>query len=182
MARNLSVSDRHRNTLWFLFPGKKEVPVLELRPYQQQAIEGVFAAWMEFDRVLGVAPTGAGKTINFAHIAVRRIDVGSVLILAHRDELLTQATDKIVRAVGLRAAREHADNYADLSRHVVVASVQPLSRSDRLNRFPRNHFRSVIDDEAHHSGTFLHGDPHTYRPPNGRNVICISSATPTHGA
>jgi len=127
------------------------VPVLDLRLYQQQAVDGVFAAWSEFDRVLGVAPTGSGKTIKFAHIAARRIDAGPVLILAHRDELLDQARDKIVRAVGLLADKEKADDYASLSSDIVVASVQTLSRRDRLLRFPQNHFSTVIVDECHHT-------------------------------
>jgi superfamily II DNA or RNA helicase len=126
-------------------------PVLGLRLYQQQAVDGVFAAWNEFDRVLGVAPTGSGKTIQFAHIAARRIDAGPVLILAHRDELLDQARDKIVRAVGLSTDKEKASNYASLSSDIVVASVQTLSRRDRLLRFPHNHFSTVIIDEAHHA-------------------------------
>jgi superfamily II DNA or RNA helicase len=125
--------------------------MLKLRPYQQQAVDGVFAAWNEFDRVLGVAPTGGGKTLMFAYIAARRIDAGGVLILAHRDELLDQARDKIFRAVGLLADKEKADDYASLSSSIVVGSVLTLSRRDRLLRFPKNHFSTVIIDEAHRS-------------------------------
>jgi superfamily II DNA or RNA helicase len=124
---------------------------LSLRPYQQQAIDGVFAAWTETDRVVGVAPTGSGKTIQFAHIAARRYGAGRVLILVHRDELLDQARDKIFRAVGLVADKEKADDYASLTSDIVVASVQTLSRRDRLNRFPPNHFATTIIDEAHHA-------------------------------
>jgi hypothetical protein len=83
-----------------------------LRLYQQQAVDGVFAAWREFDRVLGVAPTGSGKTIQFAHIGARRIHAGPVLILAHRDELLDQARTKIAQAVGLVAEKEKAQDWA----------------------------------------------------------------------
>jgi superfamily II DNA or RNA helicase len=107
--------------------------------------------WREFDRVLGVAPTGSGKTIQFAHIAARRINAGKVLILVHREELLDQARDKIERAVGLCADKEKADDYASLASDIVVASVQTLSRANRLLRFPSNHFATIIIDEAHHA-------------------------------
>jgi superfamily II DNA or RNA helicase len=58
---------------------------MDLRPYQQQAINSVLTKWKEFNRLLGVAPTGSGKTIKFAHIAKARARAGRVLILAHRD-------------------------------------------------------------------------------------------------
>ena len=143
--------DDPESTLRHLPPSLDTAPALTLRPYQQQAVDGVFAAWSEFDRVLGVAPTGSGKTIKFAHIAKRRAQTGRVLILAHRDELLDLARDKISRAVGLLADKDKADDYASLESDIVVASVQTLSRRDRLLRFPRDHFVTVIIDEAHRS-------------------------------
>jgi superfamily II DNA or RNA helicase len=124
---------------------------ITLRPYQQTAIDSVFRKWSEFDRLLGVASTGSGKTITFAHIADGRTNAGPVLILAHRDELLDQAQDKIRRAVGLVSDREKADDYASFESDIVVASVQSLSRHRRLERFAPDHFATVIIDEAHHT-------------------------------
>jgi superfamily II DNA or RNA helicase len=106
---------------------------------------------MEFDRLLGVAPTGSGKTIKFAHIAKARTSTGRVLILAHRDELIDQARDKLFRACKLATSKEKASDYADLDAGVVVGSVQTLSRNRRLERFSRDHFATVIVDEAHRS-------------------------------
>src|SRR5262249_16054457 len=100
-------------------------------------------------RLLGVAPTGSGKTIKFAHIASHRIGSGPVLVLAHRDELLDQARDKILRAVGIIADKEKAEQRASLSSELVLATVQTFSRPDRLRRFGENHFRTLIVDEAH---------------------------------
>jgi superfamily II DNA or RNA helicase len=124
---------------------------IELRDYQETAVNSVLTKWTEFDRLLGVAPTGSGKTIKFAHIARERINSGPVLVLAHRDELLDQARDKIARAVGLVADKEKADERASLESSIVVGSVQTLCRRDRLDRFPQNHFATVIVDEAHRS-------------------------------
>src|SRR5215471_8782605 len=122
---------------------------MELRDYQHDSINSVLTKWTEFDRLLGVAPTGSGKTIKFAHIANARLRTGRVLILAHRDELINQAREKLFRACGLATAKEKADDRADLDAGVVVASVQTLARNDRRQRFPRDHFRTVIVDEAH---------------------------------
>jgi superfamily II DNA or RNA helicase len=123
--------------------------MIELRDYQRAAVESTLQKWREFDRLLGVAPTASGKTIKFAHIANARAQTGRVLILAHRDELIDQARDKLFRACGVLTSKEKADDYADLDAGVVVGSVQTLSRNHRLQRFTANHFETVIVDEAH---------------------------------
>jgi superfamily II DNA or RNA helicase len=124
---------------------------IQLWPYQLNGLKAVFAKWLEYARLLLVWPTGAGKTILFAYIALRRMTDGPVLILAHRDELVAQAIDKIALAVGLKADKEKAECYASSSASVVVGSVQSLCRRERLERFPRTHFQTVIVDEAHRS-------------------------------
>lgn len=122
---------------------------IELRDYQRATVDSVLTKWKEFDRLLGVAPTGSGKTIKFAHIANTRAETGRVLILGHRDELIDQARDKLFRACALLTSKEKASDYADLDARVVVGSVQTLSRNNRLQRFAPDHFQTVIVDEAH---------------------------------
>jgi superfamily II DNA or RNA helicase len=122
---------------------------VNLRSYQQQAVDSVLAKWREFRRLLGVSPTGSGKTLIFAFIAWMRLQFGPVLILAHRDELIDQTIRKIYDACGLTAAKEKAELRASLQDQVVGASVQTLCRRDRLLRYPLNHFRTGIIDEAH---------------------------------
>jgi superfamily II DNA or RNA helicase len=80
----------------------------ELRGYQREAVVGVFKSWEQFDRSLLIAPTGSGKTVIFAEIAELRQPFGRSLILAHRDELIDQAIDKLHRFKGLTAAKEKA--------------------------------------------------------------------------
>jgi superfamily II DNA or RNA helicase len=72
------------------------------------------------------------------------------LILAHRDELLRQAQDKLLHSTGLLADIEKAHEKASLDAPVVVGSVQTLMREKRLQRWPRDHFKLVVCDEAHH--------------------------------
>src|SRR5262245_57808238 len=64
------------------------------RPYQHEAVAALLAAAARgVQRPLLVLPTGTGKTIVFALLVQRR--GGRALILAHRDELIQQAIDKL---------------------------------------------------------------------------------------
>ena len=87
---------------------------MELRPYQNKAKEKVFEQWDEGNnKTLLVLPTGCGKTIVFAKITEDCVRMGArVLILAHRGELLDQASDKIFKVTGLRCAIEKAEELA----------------------------------------------------------------------
>ena len=84
---------------------------MELRGYQNEAKEGIFAEWGKgIKRTLLVLPTGCGKTIVFAKVAEDCVRGGDrVLILAHRGELLDQAADKVHKATGLGCATEKAE-------------------------------------------------------------------------
>lgn len=126
---------------------------MNLRPYQTEAKQAVFSEWEKGNkRTLVVLPTGTGKTIVFSKIAEQCVREGErVLILAHRGELLDQASDKIFSSTGLRCAVEKAEESCIGSWYrIVVGSVQSLMREKRLNRFPPNYFDKIVVDEAHH--------------------------------
>lgn len=127
-----------------------------LRPYQQAAREGVHAQWDSGRlRTLLVLPTGTGKTIVFAKITEDQVRAGDrVLILAHRGELLEQASDKLYRSTGLTCAVEKAEQSCLTAwNRVVVGSVQSLMRPQRLAQFDPRYFSTIIIDEAHHAVT-----------------------------
>ena len=126
---------------------------MELRPYQQEAINSIEEQWESgTNRTLLVLPTGCGKTIVFCKLAERLVSKGRrVLIMAHRGELLDQAADKLLKATGLRCAVEKADQSCLSSWfRVVVGSVQTMMREKRLELFDPNYFDIIIVDEAHH--------------------------------
>lgn len=123
---------------------------IALRPYQIQAQEAITRGFTEYDRQLAVKPTGSGKTILFASLA-QHYQPRRTLVLAHREELIQQAVDKIAKATGLVAEVEMADQHASLDAPVVVASVQTLMREKRRARWPRDHFGLLVVDEAHHT-------------------------------
>lgn len=121
-----------------------------LRPYQLDCLKAIREAWKDFSRILAVLATGLGKTVIFAHVAKEEVDNGGkVLIIAHTDELLEQAIDKIFRSTGIVAEKEKADERASPFASVVVASIQSLSRTNRLLGFSPDHFSLVICDETH---------------------------------
>lgn len=127
---------------------------MQLRPYQEEARAKVQQEWKEGrKRTLLVLPTGCGKTIVFSKIIEDRVKMGErVLVLAHRSELLEQASDKLKTATGLGTALEKAENTSiGTWFRVVVGSVQTMQREKRLSQFPPNHFDTIVIDEAHHA-------------------------------
>lgn len=126
---------------------------MELRPYQQEAKKSIFEEWDKGVRkTLLVLPTGCGKTIVFAKVTEECVRQGKrVLIMAHRGELLEQASDKIEKATGLGSALEKAEHTCIGSWfRVVVGSVQTLQNINRLKKFSTDYFDTIIIDEAHH--------------------------------
>ncbi|MFT5289334.1 MAG: superfamily II DNA or RNA helicase, partial [Planctomycetota bacterium] len=126
---------------------------MQLRPYQSAALEAVRESYRRKHRsVLVVMPTGTGKTVLFAEIS--RLAKGPVLVLAHRQELIEQARDKIsawcddVVAVEMGDRREFTRPDGTRPK-ITVASIQTLGR--RLKEVPRDAFRIVVVDEAHHA-------------------------------
>ena len=116
--------------------------IFEQRPYQTEFINAVLTSPLR--RILGVLPTGTGKTICFSEIA-RRLN-RKTLILAHREELIEQACTKVAQVwegvdIGVVKAERH-----EIEKQVMVASIQSLYR-DRLETLPP--VGLLITDEAH---------------------------------
>src|SRR5271170_5385814 len=96
-------------------------------------------------------PTGAGKTVIFAHLA--RLARRQVLVLAHREELLAQARAKIEAALGDGGvvAVEQGGRRAPPEAKVVVCSIRSL-HARRLDDVVRGRdLGLVIYDECHHA-------------------------------
>ncbi|MDD2753855.1 MAG: DEAD/DEAH box helicase [Candidatus Portnoybacteria bacterium] len=124
-----------------------------LRWYQQEAVDAMMSALMENDRHPAcIAATGAGKTVimgAFIERYLRENPNESVLVLAHRAGLITQAAERFSHI--LPHDLVPAIHCASLGKKefgkVTVASVQTIGKPDVLNEMPAPGL--VIVDEAH---------------------------------
>lgn len=131
---------------------------MKIREYQQQAVDAVYKEWSEgCNSTLIVCPTGSGKTVIIANV-IKGLKPRRCIVIAHRQELLFQAREKIAYATGIECEIEMADMVASTSfwnkAPCIVASVQTLvsgpKENRRMRRFNPKDFAAVIVDEAHH--------------------------------
>lgn len=126
---------------------------ITLRPYQADALEAVQAAFREQKHVLLQAATGAGKTIIFSEL-IREFRTKysglHILIVAHREQLVRQAVDKLLKvwpegAGQIGIACSSVASRSELDKPVIIGSIQTVAR--RLNDLPSIHL--MIVDEVH---------------------------------
>lgn len=108
-----------------------------LRDYQIQLIEDTRHALRCCDRVLAVAPTGAGKTQIFCTIAAHAQDKGKrVAILTHRRELNLQVLNRLAQmriprlTIDVRSVQQRSQPVADLL--IVDEAHHSMARTWRL--------------------------------------------------
>ncbi len=131
-----------------------EAPTVTLRPYQEEFVIAVQEAWKgPQHRALAAMATGLGKTICFSALAAR-VNVPT-LILAHREELLIQAKEKMLMVnpsadIGIVAGKLNLEEWGH---QVTIAGVQTVVKPARLGIL-HGEFAAggvVIVDEAHHA-------------------------------
>lgn len=122
--------------------------MLILRPYQDNAVEGIRNSYKKGRRApLLVLPTGGGKTVVFCYVAANTVkNAKRVLILVHRIELLRQ-TSKALKKAGVEHGLINPKFKPNSKAPVQVASVQTLTK--RLNKY--GDFDLIVVDEAHHA-------------------------------
>lgn len=133
------------------------------REYQSECRRKIHAEFKEADSTLIVLPTGCGKTVIFSKV-IRDFFPRKALVVAHRQELIYQAKDKIERSTGLRVEIEMGEKRAHMgadmlgkAANVLIATVQTLTAGwigdtpgGRLDKFNPNDFGLLVCDEAHH--------------------------------
>lgn len=123
---------------------------LSLYPYQQKALESVTKSFnLNIHKQLLVMPTGSGKTILF--IAITKHFNQKTLILAHRDELITQAYKKFKKFWPEANVNTYQGKNSSLDHQIIISSVQTCSQPNRLIQLKKESFSTLIVDECHHS-------------------------------
>lgn len=137
--------------------------MLTLRPYQTDAISATRAAWNDHSDVLGVAATGAGKTVIFISLALdlfRAQPNARIVILAHREELIHQPIERLRTIAGdwLMDVTEQPKvgllmgETKTYDRQLTIATVQTLAREAHMKRLlVHGQIDYLITDEAHHA-------------------------------
>ena len=139
--------------------------VLTLRDYQKECLEIIDK--LQPGSYLIQMATGCGKTATFTNIKRK----GRVLVLAHREELVTQPIKYYNCPVGIEMASQHSNG-----EQVVIASVQSIVH--RLEKFKPTDFDMIITDEAHHAAASSYRKIYEYFKPR---LHLGFTATPNRG-
>lgn len=141
--------------------------MLQLRDYQGEFVGDIQAAWETVRAVLGVLPTGAGKTVCFS--SVMHDHTGAAAAVVHRKEIVGQISQALARlevkhriiapaSVVTRIRRKHLKefgrSFVDPHAEAGVISVQTLtSKASDNNRDLQRWLQQItlaVFDEGHH--------------------------------
>ena len=121
-----------------------------LRPRQKLFVERSVRALDEHGNTLGVAPTGAGKTILFSAVAGAMLEAtaAKAAVLAHRDELTAQNREKFARVNPAITTSVVDASCKSWGGQATFAMVPTLARAANLDAMPA--LDLLVIDEAHH--------------------------------
>ncbi|UPU16110.1 DEAD/DEAH box helicase [Escherichia phage ZCEC13] len=139
-----------------------------LRPYQEKLVKDTYQQWDAGKQFVAmVSATGSGKSMTLTAIVAKERDRGQyVLVLAHRQELITQLSDtmgrmeirhqviaanKVVRFAAKQSMENHGVNYVDPNARVMVASVQSMREAKIADLAKLGNKLTVVQDEFHHA-------------------------------
>jgi ATP-dependent helicase IRC3 len=128
-----------------------------LRDYQNECLKSIKNDFQQgiTNQIVSMA-TGLGKTVVFSNLPEYLKDIlpGKMLVIAHREELIDQAIDKMKKYNPcLKIDKEMAEHHADPNADIIVASVATLGRKNttRGDKFDWDLFDKIVVDEVHHS-------------------------------
>lgn len=158
---------------------------MKLRPYQNEAKGSCHEEWKSITSTAVVLPTGCGKTVLFASIVPDFVPK-KAMVIAHREELIWQAKDKIERLTGIDCGVEMGDFYVNNGLFgemgVIISTVQTqcskMGDRRRMGRFNPMEFGLLIIDECHHATADTYKDVIRYYRQNPNLKVLGVTATP----
>lgn len=156
------------------------------RPYQSDARGCITQEWASgVVATAAVMPTGTGKTVVFANVIKSRLPKRA-LVVAHREELIWQARQKIEKFAGAECGIEMGDLFVNNSlfgdQQVIVSTIQTLNSKlgdrFRMGRFKPDDFDTLICDECHHATAQTYRRVFDYFKQNPNLRILGVTATP----
>ena len=136
---------------------------MQLRPYQSQFKNDIYAAWQRGARnIAGVLPTGGGKTVVYSNILME--EPGASVIMAHRHELVSQTSlalarngvrhriigqPVLVRWCQRQSILETGGDFVNQNARCAAASVDTLKGLNTSDPWFSN-VRLWVCDETHH--------------------------------
>jgi len=146
-----------------------------LRPRQKAFVEKCHAALDEYGAALGVAPTGAGKTVMLSAAASR---YKRTLILQHRDELVSQ-NRKTFTAINPRMRSDlFTAERKNWGVNATFGMVQTLVKERNLATMPSNLDLLVVDEAHHVAAASYQRIIEAFREQNPEGHILGLTATP----
>ena len=152
-----------------------------LRPRQAQFVDACIAALNECGNTLGIAPTGAGKTVMGSAILAPFVKRGPVLVIQHRDELVKQNKDTFKRYCPTEKTDVYTAERKTWSDGATFAMVQTLCRPSNLASMPSG-MTGLFIDECHHvaADTYMR-IVDTFRERSPKGIVLGLTATPERG-
>lgn len=152
----------------------------QLRDYQLKLLENISDSLNQGHKTLAQLATGGGKSIVLGSLAKQFAaakENGSVIVVAHRNELIEQLAATLERVTGSQVGILKAGHKQELWRQIQVASVQSLNekRLAELYRIPE----LIIIDEAHHTTVKSNYTALVNKFPSAR--VAGFTATPVRG-
>ena len=125
------------------------------RDYQTEALKGIHEQFANYDSTLLSMATGLGKTITFAQVARDYMKHGRVVVLAHREELISQAHQKLFLVCGIEPDIEMGEyrthDFDAFRSRLMVSTVQTQIAGNRMGKFKPHDYSLLVIDEAHHA-------------------------------
>ncbi|MCF2856157.1 DEAD/DEAH box helicase family protein [Pseudoalteromonas sp. SMS1] len=138
--------------------------IITPRPEQQAALEMLTQTRAKgYKRGLVVLATGMGKTW-LAALDAQQVKAKKILFVAHRDEILMQATKTFTQLLGCTVGFYNAKHKSTES-DCLFASVQTLGKVTNLANFSAAHFDYIIIDEFHHASSKMYRNVLSYFTP-----------------